>query len=159
VCLNVFLYIHVPKGFFPQQDTGRMVGGIQADQSISFQLMRQKLRQFIRIIKEDPAVEDVVGFTGGAQTNSGFFFMSLKRLAERKISADQVIARLRPKLNQVAGARLFLQAVQDIRAGGRPSNAQYQYSLQGDSLQELNDWAPKITAELEKISDLTDVNS
>jgi multidrug efflux pump len=159
VCLNVFLFINVPKGFFPQQDTGRMIGGIQADQSISFQLMRQKLKQFIGIIKEDPAVEDVVGFTGGFQTNSGFVFMSLKPLAQRKISADQVIARLRPKLNQVAGARLFLQAVQDIRAGGRQSNAQYQYSLQGDSLQELNDWAPKITAELEKIPELTDVNS
>jgi multidrug efflux pump len=159
VCLNVFLFINVPKGFFPQQDTGRMIGGIQADQSISFQLMRQKLRQFISIIKEDPAVEDVVGFTGGFQTNSGFVFMSLKPLSQRKISADQVIARLRPKLNQVAGARLFLQAVQDIRAGGRASNAQYQYSLQGDSLQELNDWAPKITAELEKIPELTDVNS
>ena len=159
VCLNVFLFINVPKGFFPQQDTGRMIGGIQADQSISFQLMRQKLKQFISIIKEDPAVEDVVGFTGGAQTNSGFVFMSLKPLAERKLSADQVIARLRPKLNQVAGARLFLQAVQDIRVGGRASNAQYQYSLQGDSLQELFEWAPKITAELEKIPELTDVNS
>ncbi len=159
VCLNVFLFIHVPKGFFPQQDTGRMIGGIQADQSISFQLMRQKLRQFIRIIKEDPAVEDVVGFTGGFSTNSGFVFMSLKPLAQRGISADQVIARLRPKLNQVAGARLFLQAVQDIRAGGRQANAQYQYSLQGDSLQELYEWAPKIAAELEKIPELTDVNS
>jgi multidrug efflux pump len=159
VCLNVFLFIIVPKGFFPQQDTGRMIGGIQADQSISFQLMRQKLRQFIRIIKEDPAVEDVVGFTGGFSTNSGFVFMSLKPLAQRKISADQVIARLRPKLNQVAGARLFLQAVQDIRVGGRQANAQYQYSLQGDSLQEVYDWAPKIAAELEKIPELTDVNS
>ncbi|HWB52326.1 MAG TPA: efflux RND transporter permease subunit [Stellaceae bacterium] len=159
VCLNVFLFIHVPKGFFPQQDTGRMIGGIQADQSISFQLMRQKLRQFIGIIKDDPAVENVVGFTGGSQTNSGFVFIALKPLAERRLSVDQVIARLRPKLNQVAGGRLFLQAVQDIRVGGRASNAQYQYSLQGDSLQELHEWAPKIAAELEKIPELADVNS
>jgi multidrug efflux pump len=159
VCLNVFLFYEVPKGFFPQQDTGRMIGGIQADQSISFQLMQQKLRQFIGIIRADPAVESVVGFTGGFQTNSGFVFISLKPLAERKLSADQVIGRLRPKLNQVAGARLFLQAVQDITVGGRQSNAQYQYTLQGDSLQELYEWAPKVTAELEKIALLTDVNS
>src|SRR6201986_3189713 len=104
VCLNVFLFIHVPKGFFPQQDTGRMIGGIQADQSISFQLMRQKLTQFISIIKEDPAIEDVVGFTGGGQTNSGFIFTSLKPLSERGVSVDQVIARLRGKLSKVAGA-------------------------------------------------------
>jgi multidrug efflux pump len=159
VCLNVFLFVEVPKGFFPQQDTGRMIGGIQADQSISFQLMREKLKQFIKIIKEDPAVESVVGFTGGGQTNSGFVFVALKPLSERKLAVDQVIGRLRGKLGQVAGARLFLQAVQDIRVGGRASNAQYQYTLQGDSLAELNSWAPKITAELEKVPVLTDVNS
>jgi multidrug efflux pump len=159
VGLNVFLFYKIPKGFFPQQDTGRMIGGIQADQSISFQLMRQKLQQFIGIIKADPAVESVVGFTGGGQTNSGFVFVALKSLGERKLSVDQVIARLRGKLNEVAGARLFLQAVQDITVGGRQSNAQYQYTLQGDSLKELYDWAPKLTAELEKIPELTDVNS
>ncbi|HTQ35220.1 MAG TPA: efflux RND transporter permease subunit [Stellaceae bacterium] len=159
VCLNVFLFIHVPKGFFPQQDTGRMIGGIQADQSISFQLMRQKLKQFIGIIKSDPAVESVVGFTGGFQTNSGFVFIALKPLAQRKLSVDQVIGRLRGKLAHVAGARLFLQAVQDITVGGRQSNAQYQYTLQGDSLKELYEWAPKVTAELEKIPILTEVNS
>jgi multidrug efflux pump len=159
VCLNVFLFYEVPKGFFPQQDTGRMIGGIQADQAISFQLMRQKLRQFVGIIKDDPAVDSVVGFTGGGQTNSGFVFVALKSLAERKLSVDQVIGRLRGKLGQVAGARLFLQAVQDIRVGGRATNAQYQYTLQGDSLAELNQWSPKVAAELEKISVLTDVNS
>jgi multidrug efflux pump len=159
VCLNVFLFYEVPKGFFPQQDTGRMIGGIQADQAISFQLMRQKLRQFIKIVREDPAVENVVGFTGGGQTNSGFVFTALKPLSERKLSVDQVIARLRGKLNQVAGARLFLQAVQDIRTGGRQTNAQYQYTLQGDSLSELNTWSPKVAAEMEKIPELTDVNS
>ncbi|HML09439.1 MAG TPA: efflux RND transporter permease subunit [Stellaceae bacterium] len=159
VALNVFLFIEVPKGFFPQQDTGRMIGGLQADQSISFQLMRDKLKQFISIIKADPAVQSVVGFTGGFQTNSGFVFVSLKPLAERKLSVDRVIGRLRGKLNQVAGARLFLQAVQDITVGGRQSNAQYQYTLQGDSLRELYEWAPKVTAALEKIPELTEVNS
>ena len=159
VCLNVFLFYEVPKGFFPQQDTGRMIGGIQADQAISFQLMRQKLKQFIKIIRDDPAIENVVGFTGGGQTNSGFVFTALKPLSERKLSVDQVIARLRGKLSQVAGARLFLQAVQDIRVGGRQTNAQYQYTLQGDSLSELNAWSPKVAAELEKIPELTDVNS
>ena len=159
ICLNVFLFYQVPKGFFPQQDTGRMIGGIQADQAISFQLMRQKLRQFIKIIREDPAIESVVGFTGGGQTNSGFVFAALKPLSQRKLSVDQVIARLRGKLNQVPGARLFLQAVQDIRVGGRQTNAQYQYTLQGDSLPELNQWSPKVAAEMEKIPELTDVNS
>jgi multidrug efflux pump len=159
VALNAFLFVKVPKGFFPQQDTGRMIGGLQADQSISFQLMRQKLKQFIKIVQADPAVQSVVGFTGGFQTNSGFVFVSLKPLAERKLSVDQVIGRLRGKLNQVAGARLFLQAVQDITVGGRQSNAQYQYTLQGDSLKELYEWAPKVTAALEKIPFLTEVNS
>jgi multidrug efflux pump len=159
VGLNVFLFYEVPKGFFPQQDTGRMTGGIQADQSISFQLMKQKLQKFIAIIRQDPAVQSVVGFTGGGQTNSGFVFVALKPLAERKLSVDQVIARMRPKLNQVPGARLFLQAVQDIRVGGRASSAQYQFTLQGDSLAELNEWGPKITAAMEKIDILTDVNS
>jgi multidrug efflux pump len=159
VCLNIFLFYEVPKGFFPQQDTGRMIGGIQADQSISFQLMKQKLQRFIAIIRQDPGVQSVVGFTGGGQTNSGFVFVALKPLAERKLSVDQVIARLRPKLNQVPGARLFLQAVQDIRVGGRQTNAQYQFTLQGDSLTDLNDWGPKITAAMEKLDILTDVNS
>jgi len=122
VGLNVYLFVKIPKGFFPQQDTGRMTGGIQADQSISFQLMRRKLTQFVNIIREDPAVDSVVGFTGGGQTNSGFVFVSLKPLAERQLSVDQVIGRLRGKLNVVPGARLFLQAVQDIRAGdGNPT--------------------------------------
>ena len=159
VALNVFLFYEVPKGFFPQQDTGRMIGGLQADQSISFQLMKQKLKQFISIIRADPAVESVVGFTGGFQTNSGFVFVSLKPLAQRKLSVDRVIGRLRGKLGQVAGARLFLQAVQDITVGGRQSNAQYQYTLQGDSLKELYEWAPKLTAALEKVPELTEVNS
>jgi multidrug efflux pump len=157
--LNFYLYSVIPKGFFPQQDTGRIVGSIQADQSISFQLMQQKLTQFVSIVKKDPAVETVVGFTGGGQTNSGFMFVSLTPMSERKISADAVIARLRRQMAVVPGATLFLQAVQDIRVGGRASNAQYQYTLQGASLEELNEWSPKIAAALQREPLLTDVNS
>jgi multidrug efflux pump len=159
VGLNTYLFVVIPKGLFPEQDTGRMIGGIQADQSISFQLMRQKLTEFVNIIRADPAVASIVGFTGGGQTNSGFVFVSLKALNVRKLSVDQVIARLRGKLANVAGARLFLQPVQDIRAGGRQSNALYQYTLQGDDLTELYQWAPKVTAAMEQLPELTDVNS
>jgi multidrug efflux pump len=157
--LNFYLYNIIPKGFFPQQDTGRVIGIIQADQSISFQLMQQKLTQFVSIIKNDPAVETAVGFTGGGQTNSGFMFVSLYPLAERKISVDGVIARLRREMAVVPGATLFLQAVQDIRVGGRASNAQYQYTLQSPTLEELNDWSPKIVAALQGQPNLADVNS
>jgi multidrug efflux pump len=157
--LNFYLYDMIPKGFFPQQDTGRLVGSIQADQSISFELMQQKLTQFVTILKQDAAVETAVGFTGGGQTNSGFVFVSLLPLAQRHISADGVIARLRREMAVVPGATLFLQAVQDIRVGGRASNAQYQFTLQGPTLEELNEWAPKITAALQSEPTLTDVNS
>jgi len=159
VGLSVYLYVVIPKGFFPQQDTGRLVGSIQADQSISFQLMQQKLAQFVATIKKDPAVETAVGFTGGGQTNSGFVFVSLLPLSERHISADGVIARLRRAMAVIPGATLFLQAVQDIRVGGRASNAQYQYTLQGPTLEELNEWSPKIAAALQSVPLLTDVNS
>jgi multidrug efflux pump len=157
--LNFYLYSVIPKGFFPQQDTGRIIGIIQADQSISFQLMQQKLAQFVTIIKNDPAVETAVGFTGGGQTNSGFMFVSLVPLSQRNISADGVIARLRRAMAVVPGATLFLQSVQDIRVGGRASNAQYQYTLQGSTLEELNEWSPKIAAALQREPNLTDVNS
>jgi len=164
VVFNVYLYIVIPKGFFPQQDTGRIVGGIQADQAISFQSMSGKLRQFVNIVKADPAVQSVVGFTGGGsqgggQTNSGFVFASLRPRAVRNVSADQVIARLRPKLNQVAGARLFLQAAQDIFSGGRQGLAQFQYTLQADSVAELYKWAPRLTEALQREPVLADVNS
>jgi multidrug efflux pump len=160
VLLNIHLYVSIPKGFFPQQDTGRIVGGIRADQSISFQAMRRKFRQFIEIVRADPAIESVAGFTGGFQTNSGFMFATLKPLGERDVSADQVIARLRPKLAQVPGAMLFLQSVQDIRVGGRQSNALYQFTLQADSLPELYTWGPKLTEALQKdTSVITDVDS
>jgi len=157
--LNFYLYEAIPKGFFPQQDTGRIIGSIQADQSISFQLMQQKLAQFVTILKRDAAVETAVGFTGGGQTNSGFMFVSLYPLAQRKVSADQVIARLRREMAVVPGATLFLQAVQDIRVGVRASNAQYQFTLQGPSFEELNEWTPKIAAALQREPSLTDVNS
>jgi multidrug efflux pump len=159
VCLNVFLYITIPKGFFPTQDTGRLVGGIQADQSISFQAMRGKLTSFMRIIMDDPAVENVVGFTGGSRRNSGFMFISLKPLKERRESADQVIARLRPRLAKEPGASLFLSPVQDIRIGGRQSNSTYQYTLQADDLAELRAWEPRIRAAMSNLPQITDVNT
>jgi multidrug efflux pump len=157
--LNVYLYVVAPKGFFPQQDTGRLIGGIQADQSISFQLMRQKLTQFIAIVLRDPAVQNVVGYTGGAQTNSGFVFVTLKPLSERRLSADEVVARLRREVAVVPGAALYFQAVQDLRVGGRQSNAQYQYTLQSDGLEDLRHWTPKLVEALQHVPALTDVNA
>ncbi|MEO8676154.1 MAG: efflux RND transporter permease subunit, partial [Casimicrobiaceae bacterium] len=140
-------------------DTGRLTGGIQADQSISFQAMRGKLTEFMGIVGADPAVENVVGFTGGSQRNSGFMFVALKPLAQRKETADQVIARLRGKLAHVPGASLFLQPVQDIRIGGRQANAQYQFTLQADDLAELRAWEPKIRQALSALPELADVNT
>ena len=159
VVATVALFIVIPKGFFPQQDTGRLVGGIVGDQSASFQLMREKLTQFEQVLREDPAVDSVVGFTGGRQTNAGAVYVSLKPLAQRGIRADAVIARLRPRLAKVAGARLYLRAVQDIQLGGRPGNAQFQYALQGDSAQAVYDAADRLAAALRQESALTDVNS
>jgi len=159
VGLNVYLYIIVPKGFFPQQDTGRIIGGIQADQSTSFQAMKGKFSEMMRVVQADPAVESVAGFTGGRQTNSGFMFISLKPKTVRKVSAEQVIQRLRAPLSDVAGVRTFLQAVQDIRAGGRQSNAQYQFTLLADSTADLYTWGPKLTDALLSRPELADVNS
>jgi multidrug efflux pump len=160
IALNVFLYIVVPKGFFPQQDTGRLMGGIQAEQDISFAAMRQKLVQYVAIVDQDPAVQNVVAFTGGnTASNQGRMFITLKPLNQRKISADQVIARLRPKLAHVPGATLFLQAAQDLQVGGRQSNAQYQYTLQDENLDELNTWAPKMLAKLKTLKELKDVST
>ncbi len=159
IALNVYLFYKVPKGFFPQQDTGMMIGGIQGDQSISFQAMREKLASFVTIVRADPAVQNVTAFTGGAQRNSGFMYIVLKPLKERKISSMDVIARLRGKLARVPGASLFLQPVQDIRIGGRASNALYQFTLQGDDLDELRSWEPKIRAALTTLPELADVNT
>jgi multidrug efflux pump len=159
VGLTIYLYIAIPKGFFPQQDTGRITGSIQADQSISFQAMQSKLRDFVTIVKKDPAVDAVVGFTGGGQRNSGTMFISLKPLAVRKMSADQVIARLRGKLSHEPGANLFLQPVQDIRVGGRSGGAQYQYTLQADSTDTLRTWEPQVKNALSSVPSLADVNT
>ncbi|MEN3353416.1 MAG: multidrug efflux pump [Betaproteobacteria bacterium] len=161
--LNVYLYIVVPKGFFPQQDTGRLIGFVRADQSISFQAMVQKLNGFIEIVREDPAVEAVVGFTGGGggpgSRNSGSMFVTLKPIKERKVSADQVIARLRRQLEREPGANLFLQAVQDIRVGGRQGQAQYQFTLQADDLEELRRWEPPIRQALSRLPEIADVST
>ncbi|MHC5178288.1 multidrug efflux RND transporter permease subunit MdtC [Serratia sp. JUb9] len=159
IALNVWLYVSIPKTFFPEQDTGRLMGFIQADQSISFQAMRSKLEDFMKIVREDPDVDNVTGFTGGSRTNSGSMFISLKPLSERSSSAQQVIARLRGKLAKEPGANLFLMAVQDIRAGGRQANASYQYTLLADDLGALREWEPKIRDALAKLPALTDVNS
>ncbi|MBC3946910.1 multidrug efflux RND transporter permease subunit MdtC [Erwinia persicina] len=157
--LTVYLYISIPKTFMPEQDTGRLMGFIQADQSISFQSMRGKLEDFMRIVHADPAVDSVVGFTGGSRTNSGSMFISLKPLNQRSDTAQQVIARLRGKLAKEPGANLFLMAVQDIRVGGRESNAGYQYTLLSDSLDDLREWEPKIRRAFAALPELADVNS
>jgi multidrug efflux pump len=159
VCLNVYLYTAIPKGFFPQQDTGRLTGAIQADQSTSFQAMRDKLATFVNIVGQDPAVDSVVGFTGGGQINTGRMFVGLKPLDERQLSADKVIARLRGKLGHEPGANLFLQSVQDISVGGRASNAQFQYTLQADGINELRTWEPLIRQALRSLPQLADVNT
>ncbi|RKQ40769.1 multidrug efflux RND transporter permease subunit MdtC [Enterobacter sp. R1(2018)] len=159
IALNVWLYIAIPKTFFPEQDTGRLMGNIQADQSISFQAMRGKLQDFMKIIREDPAVDNVTGFTGGSRVNSGMMFISLKPLGERTETAQQVIDRLRKKLAKEPGASLFLMAVQDIRVGGRSANASYQYTLLSDNLADLREWEPKIRQAFAKLPQLADVNS
>jgi multidrug efflux pump len=158
--MNVYLFTIVPKGFFPQQDTGRISGGIQGAQDTSFQAMRLRMARFVDIVKADPAVANVVAFTGGGgATNTGRVFIALKPLDERKISADQVINRLRPQLAQVPGASLFLQSVQDLRIGGRQTNAQYQYTIQSENLEELNKWAPILLEQMRKLPELNDVNT
>jgi len=159
-CLSVYLYVIVPKGFFPQQDTGRLAGSIQAEQDISFQAIRQKMNDYVAIIMKDPAVDTVTAFVGGGGTaNTGRMFIMLKPLGERKVSADQVIGRLRGKLAKIPGATLFLQSAQDLQIGGRLGNAQYQYTLQSESLDDLNAWAPKVLARLRRLQQLKDVNT
>jgi multidrug efflux pump len=159
IVLTGWLFVHIPKTFMPEQDTGRLSGFISADQSISFQAMRSKLQDFMEIVGADPAVESVVGFTGGMRTNSGSMFISLKPLSERKESATEIIARLRTKLAKEPGASLYLNAVQDLRAGGRESNAAYQYSLLSDDLNALREWEPKIRQAFSTLPQLADVNS
>src|SRR5207302_8856530 len=163
--LNGYLLGVVPKGFFPQQDTGRLQGVIQAAQDISFQAMQAKLTAIVDIVGHDPAVANVVGFTGSqgngpsTATNTARMFVMLKPLAERKISADQVITRLRGRVAGVPGAPAFFQAVQDVRAGGRMGNAQYQYTLQGDDVRELDAWGPRVAERLRTLRQLVDLSS
>ncbi len=167
VILNFFLYYEVPKGLFPSQDTGEIMGGIRADQSISFQLMEKKFAQFVSIIAKDPAVENVVGSTGSGGggpgrggTNSGNVFIQLKPLSHRNnMTTELVIARMRNELGGVAGASLFLRSAGDFRTGGRSSLATYQYTILGDTLSDVDEWTPKITAALENVPELEDVNS
>jgi len=158
--LSVYLYIRVPKGFFPQQDTGRIMGSVQASQDISFDAMSGKMTRFVNIVMKDPAVENVMGFAGGnTAMNQGRIFITLKPLNVRKINADQVIARLRRQLAVVPGATLYMQSAQDLTIGGRQSQAQYQYTLQGENLTELNAWTPRLLQKLRSLPELRDVNT
>lgn len=157
--LNVYLYITVPKTFFPEQDTGRVLGFVRADQSISFQSMKEKMTRFMQQVKADPATDNVTGFTGGSRVNSGFMYISLKPLGERTESSAEVINRLRMKLANEPGANLFMMPVQDIRVGGRQANASYQFTLLADELSALRDWEPAIRKALGELPQLTDVNS
>ncbi len=158
--LNYYMFRYqMTYGLFPVQDTGLIIGSIQADQSISFQAMQTKFQQLQTIVQADPAVESVVGFTGGRQTNSGFVYVSLKPFSERRVTADDVVTRLRGKLAEVAGARLFMVAVSDLRTGGRQGNATYQYTLLSDDTTDLYAWTPKLTAALMSSDIIKDVNS
>ena len=162
--LTVYLYVIVPKGFFPQQDTGRVTGSLQADQDTSSQAMTRLLKQFAAAVSEDPAVAGVTAFTGGSReaggaSNSGRMFVALKPLKERKLRADEVIGRIRGRVSKLPGANLYLQAVQDLRIGGRASSSQYQYTLRGDNLEELGQWSTKLLREMRKLPGLADVNS
>ncbi len=161
ICLNVYLYVIVPKGFFPQQDTGRISAGVIAQQNISFDAMKQKIKEMNAIVMKDPSVDSVTAFTGGrGGFNSGSMFISLKDLGKgRNISAFQVVNELRPKLSHMPGASLFMVPVQDVNIGGRHSDAQFQYTLQGDNLQDLLEWAPKLLNRMRALPELRDVNS
>ncbi|OON62183.1 nodulation protein [Massilia sp. KIM] len=159
VALNVYLFSAAPKGFFPQQDTGQISGGIRADQSISFQAMQSKMRELVNIIKRDPAVDTVVGFTGGGRAGGGFMFINLKPADQRDEAGQAVIARLRPQLAKVTGVSLFLNPVQDLRMGGRQSNSTYQYTLKSDNAAELKLWAGRLAEAMKRQPALVDVDT
>ncbi|MBI2771169.1 MAG: efflux RND transporter permease subunit [Burkholderiales bacterium] len=159
VVLNVYLFYMTPKGFFPQQDTGQIQGGMRADQSISFQAMQEKLRTLVNIIKADPAVDTVVGFTGGGRAGGGFLFVNLKPVSQRKDGGQAVIARLRPQLAKVTGVSLFLNPVQDLRMGGRASNSTYQYTLKSDNIADLRQWATRLADAMKRQEAMTDVDT
>jgi multidrug efflux pump len=158
--LNFYLFSIVPKGFFPQQDNGLAFGGIQGSQDISFQAMQASTQKIVSLVKQNPAVDNAMAFTGGGgATNSGFIFMGLKPFSERKATASQIIDQLRPKLAQIPGANTFMQAGQDVRIGGRQSSAQYQYTIQSDNLSDLVQWGPVLLQQMRKLHILTDVNT
>src|ERR1700761_3690798 len=157
VCLTTYLYTKVPKGFFPEQDTSQMMGGAIADQSSSFQISAQRLRRFVSILEADPAIQTVVANTGG--NSSGFFFQIGLKPKNQRDPVDKVVARLRPQLARVQGANLFLNPVQDLRIGGRQSNATYQFTLQAQNLTELRTWATKLSEAMKKYPALEDVNT
>jgi len=157
--LNVYLFVMVPKGFFPQQETAQLNGGLRADQSISFQAMQEKLRQLVNIIRADPAVDSVVGFTGGSRAGGGFMFVNLKPASQRDVKGQAVIARLRPQVARVTGVSLFLNPVQDLRMGGRQSNSTYQYTLKSDNIADLRNWASRLAESMKRQPALTDVDT
>src|ERR1039457_2353001 len=160
IALNVAVIYKIPKGFFPQQDTGAITGGLQGPQDASFPLMADSIKQIVGVVKSDPAVANVIAFTGGGgATNGGFIYISLKPLNERKVSAADIIDRLRPKMSRLPVASAFLQAAQDLRIGGRGGNALYQYTIQCDNVQDLSKWGPILLAEMKKLPGLQDVNS
>jgi len=159
VALNVYLFSSAPKGFFPQQDSGQMNGGIRADQSISSQAMQQKIYQLVEIIRKDPAVDTVVAFTGGGRAGGGFMFVNLKPVGERDVAAQAVIARLRPQMAKVTGITIFLNPVQDLRMGGRSSNSTYQYTLKSDNAEDLKDWATRLAESMKAQPALVDVDT
>jgi multidrug efflux pump len=159
VGLNVYLFSVVPKGYFPQQDSGQLNGGLRADQSISSQAMGMKLRQAVDIVHRDPAVDTVVGFAGGSRSGGGFMFVNLKPIGQRSESGQAVIARLRPQLARITGLSIFLNPVQDVRAGGRQSSSTYQYTLKSDSLADLRVWATRLADALKQQDLLTDVDT
>ncbi|MGD1082121.1 MAG: efflux RND transporter permease subunit, partial [Candidatus Sulfotelmatobacter sp.] len=160
IAFNFYLFWIVPKGFFPQQDNGTVFGGIQGSQDISFQAMQAATSRIVKVVKTDPAVANVMAFTGGGgATNGGFIYVGLKPLEQRNVNANQLIDRLRPKILSVSGANTFMQAGQDLRIGGRMSSAQYQYTIQSDNLQDLIQWGPVLLQQMRKLQLLTDVNT
>ncbi len=159
ICLSVYLYIVIPKGFFPQQDTGLMAGNILGEQDTSFAVMQEKLKRYMDIVMSDPAVKAMNANTGGGSENTGRMQIELKPIAERKVSVDQVIARMRKKLAVIPGATLFLRAYQDITVGARISSSQYQYTLSSENLNDLQGWAPRVEAKMRKLPQLRDIAS
>ncbi|RZI70580.1 MAG: nodulation protein [Variovorax sp.] len=157
--LNYYLFTHIPKGYFPQQDNGQLNGGLRADQSISSAALGEKLKQAVDIIRKDPAVDTVVGFAGGSRAGGGFMFVNLKPVSQRDVTSPQVIARLRPQLDRLTGLRVFLGQVQDLRMGGRSSNSTYQYTLKSDNIKDLRTWVGKLADRLKQEQALTDVDS